>query len=205
MDYYRVLGVRRDASALDIKKAFRRLALQFHPDRHSQTPGFQQDAAARRFREASEAYQVLSDARKRAIYDREGRAGLQFDRQHPRAGYGAFRGGSYGTFYRSQKYDHRHSHWSGRVRWNTRAVNFSPMDLAFHVVFAGVIIIGLTFGDSLGKFIWDGKNSGKSFKDLMEANQRLQQPRIATEEEPSMWTHGHNSNQSDRKSQSDKE
>ncbi len=71
-DYYELLGVARDASAEDIKKAYRRQALQYHPDRN---PG---DAAAEtQFKAVTEAYQVLSDAQKRGAYDRHGEAGLK--------------------------------------------------------------------------------------------------------------------------------
>lgn len=70
-DYYEVLSVSRDASDQEIKTAYRKLAMQHHPDRN---PG---DAAAEeKFKEASEAYQVLSDAQKRAAYDRFGHAGV---------------------------------------------------------------------------------------------------------------------------------
>ena len=70
-DYYEVLGVSRDASDQELKSAYRKLALQYHPDRN---PG--DHAAEEKFKEASEAYQVLSDAEKRAAYDRYGHAGL---------------------------------------------------------------------------------------------------------------------------------
>ncbi|MBA2847692.1 molecular chaperone DnaJ [Thermosulfuriphilus ammonigenes] len=70
-DYYQILGVARDASAEEIKKAYRRLALKYHPDRN---PGDKE--AEERFKEASEAYEVLSDPEKRAIYDRFGHQGL---------------------------------------------------------------------------------------------------------------------------------
>jgi molecular chaperone DnaJ len=70
-DYYEVLGVGRDASSEDIKRAYRRLALRFHPDRNPN------DAEAeQRFKEAAEAYEVLSDPDKRTRYDRYGHAGL---------------------------------------------------------------------------------------------------------------------------------
>jgi molecular chaperone DnaJ len=70
-DYYEVLGVSRDASDQDLKSAYRKQALRYHPDRN---PG--DHAAEEKFKAASEAYQVLSDADKRAAYDRYGHAGL---------------------------------------------------------------------------------------------------------------------------------
>lgn len=70
-DYYEILGVAKDADAAELKRAYRRLAMDHHPDRN---PGNQESEA--RFKEASEAYQVLSDPDKRARYDRFGHAGL---------------------------------------------------------------------------------------------------------------------------------
>lgn len=71
-DYYEVLGVARDANAQDIKKAYRKLALQHHPDRNPDDP--EAEAA---FKEVSEAYAVLSDDEKRRMYDQFGHAGLR--------------------------------------------------------------------------------------------------------------------------------
>lgn len=82
-DYYEVLGVSKSASADEIKKAYRKLALQYHPDKN---PG---DAAAEeKFKEAAEAYEVLSDANKKARYDQFGHAGM--------GGAGGFGGGGFG-------------------------------------------------------------------------------------------------------------
>lgn len=69
-DYYEVLGVPRDADAAAIKKAYRKLALKWHPDQHQ---GDAKEAAEARFKAASEAYEVLSDPEKRAKYDRFGK------------------------------------------------------------------------------------------------------------------------------------
>jgi molecular chaperone DnaJ len=71
-DYYEVLGVGRDAGDQEIKSAYRKMALQYHPDRNPDDP-----AAEEKFKEASEAYSVLSDPQKRSSYDRFGHAGLQ--------------------------------------------------------------------------------------------------------------------------------
>jgi molecular chaperone DnaJ len=70
-DYYEVLGVSRGASSEDLKRAFRKLAMQFHPDRNPDNP-----TAAERFKECSEAYEVLSDPDKRRSYDMFGHAGV---------------------------------------------------------------------------------------------------------------------------------
>lgn len=72
LDYYEVLGVARDSDDRTIKSAYRKLALKYHPDRN---PGDEQ--AERRFREAAEAYEVLSDPQKRSLYDRGGHEALE--------------------------------------------------------------------------------------------------------------------------------
>ncbi len=87
-DYYEVLGVNRDASEEEIKKAYRKLAMKFHPDRNPDNA-----KAEEHFKEAKEAYEVLSDASKRANYDRFGHAGV--DPSAAAAGAGA---AGYGGF-----------------------------------------------------------------------------------------------------------
>src|SRR3989338_792440 len=68
-DYYEVLGVNRDASDEEIKKAYRKLAMKHHPDRNPDNPKSEEH-----FKEAKEAYEVLSDSQKRAAYDQYGHA-----------------------------------------------------------------------------------------------------------------------------------
>lgn len=70
-DYYEVLGIERNASEDDIKKAFRKKAFEYHPDHN------RGDGATEKFKELNEAYQVLSDSEKRAVYDRYGHTGME--------------------------------------------------------------------------------------------------------------------------------
>src|SRR5215211_2736267 len=69
-DYYAVLGLDRNASPEDVKRAFRRLAMQYHPDRNKEPE------AEQKFKEINQAYEILSDPDKRAAYDRFGHAGV---------------------------------------------------------------------------------------------------------------------------------
>src|SRR2546426_12295735 len=94
-DYYEVLGVNRDADEESIKKAYRRLAMKHHPDRNPDNP-----KAEELFKEAKEAYEVLTDANKRAAYDRYGHAGVdpQAGMAGPGPGFSSFAGAVGGIF-----------------------------------------------------------------------------------------------------------
>lgn len=80
-EYYEVLGIDKSASADEIKKAYRKMAMKYHPDRNPDDP-----EAEELFKEVNEAYQVLSDNEKKSLYDRYGKAGLE------RSGYSGFSG-----------------------------------------------------------------------------------------------------------------
>lgn len=73
VDYYEVLGVPRQASSEAIKKAYRKLALKWHPDKNPDN----KEEAERRFKQVAQAYEVLSDSKKRDVYDRYGEAGVE--------------------------------------------------------------------------------------------------------------------------------
>ena len=91
-DYYEVLGVERGADDAELKKAYRRLAMKYHPDRNPDDK-----AAEEKFKEANEAYEVLSDANKRAAYDQYGHAGV--DPQMGGAGAGFAGGASFSDIF----------------------------------------------------------------------------------------------------------
>ena len=84
-DYYEVLGISKNATEAETKKAFKRKAMKFHPDRNADNP-----EAEEKFKEAKEAYDILSDAQKRAAYDQFGHAGV-----NPGAGMGGTGGASF--------------------------------------------------------------------------------------------------------------
>lgn len=85
-DFYEVLGLNKDASEEDIKKSYRKLAMKYHPDRNPDNP-----KAEEQFKEAKEAYEMLSDDQKRAAYDQYGHAGVEQG-----AGAGGFGGAGFG-------------------------------------------------------------------------------------------------------------
>ena len=85
-DYYEVLGIDRNASASEIKKAYRKLAKKYHPDTN---PGDKEAEA--KFKEVTEAYEILSDSEKKAQYDQYGHAAFE-------QGAGGFNGGGFGGF-----------------------------------------------------------------------------------------------------------
>ena len=97
-DYYTVLDVAKGASEADIKQAYRRLAMKHHPDRNPDDKG-----AEDKFKEIKEAYEVLSDASKRAIYDQQGHAGLEGGRAsgggHPGEGFSDIFGDVFGDIF----------------------------------------------------------------------------------------------------------
>src|SRR5258706_4286418 len=95
-DYYEVLGVNRDAAEEDIRKAYRKLAMKFHPDRNPDSKDTEE-----KFKEAKEAYEVLSEGEKRRAYDAYRHAGVnpQIAGMGPReAGFGRF-AGSFGDIF----------------------------------------------------------------------------------------------------------
>ena len=93
-DYYEVLGVSKDTAAADIKKAYRRVAMKNHPDRNPDNK-----AAEDTFKEANEAFEVLSDKEKRARYDQYGHAGVEGQTSHGSADFSDAFGDIFGDIF----------------------------------------------------------------------------------------------------------
>ena len=92
-DYYEILGVSKNASVSEIKKAYRRLALKWHPDKHKEN----KKEAEAKFKEINQAYEVLSDAKKKSAYDQFGHAAFEAD-AGPRGFGSGFNGGGFRTY-----------------------------------------------------------------------------------------------------------
>ena len=89
-DFYKLLGVDKNASEAEIKKSYRKMAMKYHPDRNKEKP----EVAEAKFKQVKEAYEILSDAQKRAAYDQFGHAGV--DNSMGGGGHGGFSGGAEG-------------------------------------------------------------------------------------------------------------
>ena len=76
-DYYEVLGVPKNASESDIKKAYRKAAMKYHPDKFANSSEAEKKDAEEKFKEINEAYEILSDAQKKAAYDQYGHAAFE--------------------------------------------------------------------------------------------------------------------------------
>lgn len=93
MDHYKLLGIHKSASKEEIKQAFRKLAMEFHPDKHSQSSKSLRDSATQKFKQLTEAYETLIDDRKRADYNlrRNAHGAHQSQRhEHRHGGGGAY-------------------------------------------------------------------------------------------------------------------
>ena len=116
-DYYEVLGVAKNANADEIKKAYRKAAIKYHPDKN---PGDKE--AEEKFKEAAEAYDVLSNPEKRARYDQFGHAGMSGAAGGGAGGFGGFGGGGFESGLRGLR---------SRVRRNSKTLREDALRARF--------------------------------------------------------------------------
>uniref|UniRef100_A0A7S1X6C6 J domain-containing protein n=1 Tax=Tetraselmis chuii TaxID=63592 RepID=A0A7S1X6C6_9CHLO len=175
-DFYSVLEVPRGASQDEVKSAYRALAKKFHPDRHQSSPEHLKTDALARFKEVSQAYEVLGDANKRAVYDVSGRSAAM------RAGGGAsssYGGSGYsGNPYHGRYYDRRGQsqgrYADGFFRQLRRGL--TPQNLLVHGALLGTLLAGVYVANHTGQTVWETNNRGRRFSDLRAvAHSRKQQ------------------------------
>ncbi|KAG6691030.1 hypothetical protein I3842_10G043700 [Carya illinoinensis] len=153
-DHYKILGLNRNATKDEIKEAFRKLAVKFHPDKHSQSPNSVRENATLKFKQVSEAYEVLSDDRKRTHYDFRSRSG---------SGAGPSTTGGYGYGYGYNHYYYNsHSNYRG---WNGKAYGSSRFESALQFLTTRAFLRNLGFaGNHFKKPLIQLRNSKKLWR-----------------------------------------
>ncbi|KAL5079359.1 hypothetical protein RYX36_007780 [Vicia faba] len=134
MDHYKVLGLHKTASKEEIKSAFKKLAFQFHPDKHSQSPKAVQENATLRFKQVSEAYEILMDDRKRAEYNYRWRSGAGGNSNYYYSQYG------YGYGRSGKSYEYK-----SRSGFNGAGGFASKFELAIRILTARSSLLNLGF------------------------------------------------------------
>ncbi|CAI9782909.1 unnamed protein product [Fraxinus pennsylvanica] len=177
MDHYKVLGLHKKASKEEIKQAFRKLALQFHPDKHSHSPQHLKDSATLKFKQLSEAYDTLIDDRKRADYNLRRNAqntGYKYDNYRNRGKssnysnfYGHGYGYGYGNGYSGTAY--RGAGVSVSTKFEIFLRFLTTRSFLLNAAFVGVLLGGTFVVDAGGKALWERHNPGKSFEEAMES------------------------------------
>ncbi|KAG2441760.1 hypothetical protein HXX76_003373 [Chlamydomonas incerta] len=173
-DHWRTLGVAPGATQEDIKAAFRKLALQHHPDRHAGASPAQQEQSASRFKAITEAYDVLTDDRKRSQYEAS-RSGGGYGRGAGGGAAGYGRGSGYGQTYGSSagvntdwaksRYTHGGDYSRVRITWFQelqRAVGSRKLEAGFGLAAVGLLL----FGGAAVDAVWSARNKGKSFSEF---------------------------------------
>lgn len=165
-DHYRALGVTNNASKDEIKEAFRKLAIQFHPDKHVQSSKSARDSATLKFKQVSEAYEVLTDDRKRAAYNLS-----RYNNKYNGGNFYSNTGYAYNNNYNANYY-HRGGSYRRPPRSSSDANRFvSNLDAIFrfmstrtfllNIAFAGIILGGTVAIDMSGEALWKMQNPGE--------------------------------------------
>ncbi|CAA7028790.1 unnamed protein product [Microthlaspi erraticum] len=171
VDHYQVLGVTRNATKQEVKDAFRRMAVKYHPDKHAQSPEHVRRNATVRFKLVSEAYEVLNDDLKRASYNAASdsdcfrRTGGSYS-NNPygnSGGSGRAYGSGYGYSARNRQASNFSIRFDSAFRYLTTRASLLNLALAGGVCFAFAAI------DLSGETLWKMRNSGKSFEETIES------------------------------------
>ncbi|KAJ3676584.1 hypothetical protein LUZ60_003996 [Juncus effusus] len=172
-DHYKTLGLRKTATKEEIKDAFRKSALKFHPDRHGQSSDGAQAAASAQFKRVSEAYDTLIDERKRAEYDFRwrGTGGSHYSSNYQ----------NYSSNYSANYYYQRQYGNGGSAKWEDGTRGRSGIEWKFvwrvmttrhfltAVGFASILVGSALIIEDVIQDAWRRNNSGKSFEEAMES------------------------------------
>ncbi|KAK6127127.1 hypothetical protein DH2020_039138 [Rehmannia glutinosa] len=176
MDHYKVLGVHKNASKDEIKQAFRELAMKFHPDKHSQSSEHLRDSATHKFKQLSEAYETLTDDRKRAEYNLKRNAYGYGAHQSKNYNYNYGRGGGGAGYTYSNPYGYGYSESARRSGGDGIYTKFeiglrylTTKSFLLNATFVGVLLGGMYIIDASGKALWEMRNPGKSFEEAIES------------------------------------
>lgn len=176
MDHYKVLGLQRSATREEIKEAFRKLAMKYHPDKHSASPQAVRDDATLRFKRLSEAYEVLTDDRKRADYNLRSRGGNYYGGAGgagASAGYGRGYGYRRGDYGRGNDYSYARASGEGvgglSAKFEAALRYMTTRAFLLNVAFAGTLLGAAVVIDRGREALWKMQNSGKSFEEAMES------------------------------------
>ena len=154
-DHYSVLGLTRNASKQEIKDAFRKLAVKLHPDKHSHSSKAVKDSATLRFKQASEAYQVLIDDRKRADYNFRTSSSSSYSRTSSSSGYG------YGYGYSGSNKGRRYAYASGPTSSFDNLLRYlTTRSFLLNVSIAGALLGGVVVVNMGRDVLWKIHNSG---------------------------------------------
>lgn len=182
-DHYRVLGVTRNATKEDIKEAFRRLAIQFHPDKHAQSSKSARDAVTLKFKQVSEAYDILIDDRKRAAYNLSRRGynngGNFYSAASGSHGYNNANGNANyyhdggGSYYKNSNHTTSSSisnRWASNLDAALRYM--TTREFLRNFVFASLLLAGTVAIDMSRDTLWKMHNTGKSFEEAVDSVQK---------------------------------
>ncbi|XP_027065176.2 chaperone protein dnaJ 72-like isoform X3 [Coffea eugenioides] len=167
MDHYKILGVQRNASKEEIKQAFRSLAMQFHPDKHADSPKHLRDTATAKFKQLSEAYEILTDDRKRADYNISASSWNTGCNQNH--GYAKNYGYGYGGNYTHDYMASRGKRAGPSLQFELLFRFLNARTFVRTATIAGVLIGAIYLIDDGVDALWNTKNSGKSLEDALES------------------------------------